>query len=376
MIVQYVYQKEKIEVPEYEDKAVFHMYGSPKEVHDDPAIFTTVARIPDAMLKKVDPTNNVLVSYLQSIDTTVVTGMLQQEEKKKSKKSKKTEEEVEQVPETPEDEIPKEVETLQSTEISKRDDIKLIESTSLPQVTSTTDSPTFQSIMDQPFTTIFSTQSTDPPNSSSPVAETMAVDEETDNEGFGGTFEALSFDKAEEDFPDHMLMTMKQFKILNSKLNSILQSQADVGSAEITIMEVDSIMKEMESRMISKASGLIHFLYALKQIEEAGRLASLLKKRELKAAGIYDYRKRKNFFCNAEIPFEIRPPIGFYDIADESSIVEQPKFLTTIEEMEGERRADREARLRKQDIAKNKIAWRSSTPHALLFDSTQKPCQE
>ena len=111
--------------------------------------------------------------------------------------------------------------------------------------------------MDQPFTTIFSTQSTDPPNPSSPIAETMAIDEETDNEGFGGTFEALSFDKAEEDFPDHMLMTMKQFKILNSKLNSILQSQADVGSAGITIMEVDSIMKEMEGRVISKASGLI-----------------------------------------------------------------------------------------------------------------------
>ncbi|CAI9283581.1 unnamed protein product [Lactuca saligna] len=89
-------------------------------------------------------------------------------------------EEVDQVPETPEDEIPKEFEILQSTEISKLDDIKLIEPTSLPQ-----------------------------------------------------------------------------FKILNSKLNSILQSQADVGSAGITIMEVDSIIKELESRMILKASGLI-----------------------------------------------------------------------------------------------------------------------
>ena len=91
LIVQYVYQKEKIEVPDYEEKAVFHMYGSPKEVHDDPTIFTSIARIPDAMLKKVDPTNKVLVSYLQSIDTTVVIGMLQHEVKKKSKKSKKTE---------------------------------------------------------------------------------------------------------------------------------------------------------------------------------------------------------------------------------------------------------------------------------------------
>ncbi|CAH1425609.1 unnamed protein product [Lactuca virosa] len=60
------------------------------------------------------------------------------------------------------------------------------------------------------------------------------------------------------------------------------------------------------------------------------------------------------------------PPIGFYDVADESSIVEQPKFPTTIEEMEGERRADREARLRKQDIAKNKIAWRQDAPSAIL----------
>ncbi|CAI9269666.1 unnamed protein product [Lactuca saligna] len=89
-------------------------------------------------------------------------------------------EEVNQVPETPEDEIPKEVEIIQSTDISKPADVKLIEPTSLPQ-----------------------------------------------------------------------------FKILNSKLNSILQSQADVGSAGITIMDVDSIMKEMEGRVISKASGLI-----------------------------------------------------------------------------------------------------------------------
>ncbi|CAI9269921.1 unnamed protein product [Lactuca saligna] len=273
------------------------------------------------MLKKVDPTNNVLVSYLQSIDTTVVTGVLHEdEERKNSKKSKKTAggslekvakaekkkkipvveevsqiltsmvdtprieaspstamipsktgvsrrikikrksqmvkktqvshqgvtvweipapvsplskkrraedlefflkksqrlEEVEQVPETPEITLQEEAKTS-SPVVSKS-----LERSSLPQVTSTTDSPTFQLIMDQPFTTIFSTQSTDPPHPSSPTDETMAADAETDNEGFGGTFEALHFDQAEEDFPDHMLMTMKQFKILNSKLNSIL----------------------------------------------------------------------------------------------------------------------------------------------------------
>ena len=55
LIIQYVYNKEKIEVPDFEEKAVFHMYGSSKEVADDPEVFTSIARIPDAMLKKVDP---------------------------------------------------------------------------------------------------------------------------------------------------------------------------------------------------------------------------------------------------------------------------------------------------------------------------------
>lgn len=106
-----------------------------------------------------------------------------------------------------------------------------------------------------------------------------------------------------------------------------------------------------------------------KQLEEARRLASLQKRRELKAAGIdnrHRKRKRKGIDYNAEIPFEKRPPPGFYDVADESSVIEQPKFPTTIEELEGERRADKEARLRKQDIARNKIAQRQDAPSAIL----------
>lgn len=106
-----------------------------------------------------------------------------------------------------------------------------------------------------------------------------------------------------------------------------------------------------------------------KQLEEARRLASLQKRRELKAAGIdnrHRKRKRKGIDYNAEIPFEKRPPPGFYDVTDESSVVEQPKFPTTIEELEGERRADKEARLRKQDIARNKIAQRQDAPAAIL----------
>ncbi|XVE62739.1 hypothetical protein DITRI_Ditri06bG0143200 [Diplodiscus trichospermus] len=106
-----------------------------------------------------------------------------------------------------------------------------------------------------------------------------------------------------------------------------------------------------------------------KQLEEARRLASLQKRRELKAAGIdtrHRKRKRRGIDYNAEIPFEKRPPPGFYDVADEDRSVEQPKFPTTIEELEGKRRVDIEAQLRKQDIAKNKIAERQDAPSAIL----------
>ncbi|KAG8479041.1 hypothetical protein CXB51_029712 [Gossypium anomalum] len=106
-----------------------------------------------------------------------------------------------------------------------------------------------------------------------------------------------------------------------------------------------------------------------KQLEEARRLASLQKRRELKAAGIdtrQRKRKRKGIDYNAEIPFEKRPPPGFYDVADEDRPVEQPKFPTTIEELEGKRRVDIEAQLRKQDIAKNKIAQRQDAASAIL----------
>lgn len=106
-----------------------------------------------------------------------------------------------------------------------------------------------------------------------------------------------------------------------------------------------------------------------KQLEEARRLASLQKRRELKAAGIdtrQRKRKRKGIDYNAEIPFEKKPPPGFYDVADEDRPVEQPQFPTTIEELEGKRRIDVEAQLRKQDIAKNKIAQRQDAPSAIL----------
>lgn len=51
-------------------------------------------------------------------------------------------------------------------------------------------------------------------------------------------------------------------------------------------------------------------------MEEARRLASLQKRRELRAAGIEVRAKRKKkrgVDYNAEIPFEKKPASGFYD---------------------------------------------------------------
>ncbi|CAG8603295.1 460_t:CDS:10, partial [Paraglomus occultum] len=56
-----------------------------------------------------------------------------------------------------------------------------------------------------------------------------------------------------------------------------------------------------------------------KQLEEARRLASLQKRRELKAAGIElkTKKKKKGMDYKADIPFEKRPALGFYDTSAE-----------------------------------------------------------
>ena len=78
-------------------------------------------------------------------------------------------------------------------------------------------------------------------------------DDETEGGGFGGTFEALHFDSEEEEIPDHMLMSGKQFKILNQKLNAIIQSQADSGTkSSMSGLEVEYLIKEAEKRILEK----------------------------------------------------------------------------------------------------------------------------
>ncbi|KAJ6762975.1 CELL DIVISION CYCLE 5-LIKE PROTEIN [Salix purpurea] len=118
-----------------------------------------------------------------------------------------------------------------------------------------------------------------------------------------------------------------------------------------------------------------------KQLEEARRLASLQKRRELKAAGIdnrHRRRKRKGIDYNSEIPFEKRPPPGFYDVADEDRPVEQPKFPTTIEEIEGKKRMDIEAQwgmLADLLAGSEELMEGSGATRALIANYAQTPRQ-
>nr|CAG4643777.1 EOG090X02CC [Lepidurus arcticus] len=108
-----------------------------------------------------------------------------------------------------------------------------------------------------------------------------------------------------------------------------------------------------------------------KQLEEARRLASLQKRRELRAAGIFlrkPMRKRRRYVdYNAEIPFEKRPALGFYDTTQENYDPMAPDFKKLRrQELEGELRSEIEERERKKDKQKLKQKKENEVPEALL----------
>lgn len=109
-----------------------------------------------------------------------------------------------------------------------------------------------------------------------------------------------------------------------------------------------------------------------KQLEEARRLATLQKKRELKAAGIETkkhFRKDRGIDYNAEIAFEKRAPAGFYDtqVEDEArhAAGQVPFKPLTLTELEGPRRRDTEEALMRQDVKRQKVHERHDTPAAV-----------
>ncbi|KAG5459267.1 MAG: hypothetical protein BJ554DRAFT_349, partial [Olpidium bornovanus] len=126
-------------------------------------------------------------------------------------------------------------------------------------------------------------------------------------------------------------------------------------------------MDEDEKEMLSEARARLANTQGKKakrkarerQLEEARRLATLQKRRELKAAGIElkTKRKRRGIDYNADIPFEKRPAPGFFDTTEENERAVSLRGLTNVQlsKLEGKRRAEIEEEERKKDIKKQKL---------------------
>ncbi|CAG7851947.1 Pre-mRNA-splicing factor CEF1 [Serendipita indica DSM 11827] len=117
-------------------------------------------------------------------------------------------------------------------------------------------------------------------------------------------------------------------------------------------------MDEDEKEMLSEARARLANTQGKKakrkarerQLEEARRLAVLQKKRELKAAGIVSRFKvkRKGMDYNADIPFEHRPALGFYDTSEEQAKSNSAPVGQTLRRLENKRKPEEEEAERKK----------------------------
>ncbi|KAF9089832.1 Pre-mRNA-splicing factor cef1 [Mortierella sp. GBA35] len=145
-------------------------------------------------------------------------------------------------------------------------------------------------------------------------------------------------------------------------------------------------MDEDEKEMLSEARARLANTQGKKakrkarerQLEEAHRLATLQKKRELKAAGIeLKQKKKKGMDYNADIPFEAKPAPGFYDTTEELKR-ESTKRLTNVrlEQLDGKRRAEVEEEERKKDAKRAKLKKDSGEAQATHSQVQLRKLQE
>lgn len=141
-------------------------------------------------------------------------------------------------------------------------------------------------------------------------------------------------------------------------------------------------MDEDEKEMLSEARARLANTRGKKakrkareaQLDEARRLASLQKRRELKAAGIYtsrfEGRKRRqgsNMDYDAEIPFQRLPPAGFYDTTAEKAAEQARKREHEDADFEAIRLDKLEAERR--DAAERKAQLTDTRKRAKLMDA-------
>ena len=88
LILQFAFE-EGIEVPQDKDTSYFSQFNFPKIVEHDVNVFPTVVHISDAMLRKIDPADLVMIDYLKIINPNFETGMLLSSSKVKPQKGSK-----------------------------------------------------------------------------------------------------------------------------------------------------------------------------------------------------------------------------------------------------------------------------------------------
>jgi pre-mRNA-splicing factor CDC5/CEF1 len=99
-----------------------------------------------------------------------------------------------------------------------------------------------------------------------------------------------------------------------------------------------------------------------KLLEETKRLSVIAKRRELKAAGVnlkLNWRKKGDRDYNADIPFELRPALGFYDTTEENEQNEQDRSRMDYRKVEELRKKEEEVlqeRKRQQGTKRDKDA--------------------
>ena len=108
-----------------------------------------------------------------------------------------------------------------------------------------------------------------------------------------------------------------------------------------------------------------------KQLDEARRIAALQKRRELKAAGInISLRKKKTpkgtIDYAKEIPFFIDAPAGFFQPESDKSTGDERFRPTNLSKLEGEKRMDKENKLRKKDAKAQKAKKDANLPDVIM----------
>ncbi|CAI9269990.1 unnamed protein product [Lactuca saligna] len=116
--------------------------------------------------------------------------------------------------------------------------------TSVTPISSIVVSTTFVGVMQEPIATLFSSESTEP--------EKTIIETNVDDDDVIVAFAKLQFNPKEKDIRNELIMLGKQFKILNSKMNSVLQLLANTGGKNyVSRVEFEYLLKAQESRLQS-----------------------------------------------------------------------------------------------------------------------------